>query len=144
MPSVLLGNGLIKDLSTLGGDNSEAIWLNEAGDVVGSADLPGPTGNQPHDAVFWTNGKIHDLGTVTGDLCSRGRNLNSRGQVVGGSSDCHNFLHAFLWENGGPMVDLNAVAKPIRSPNSGIASDARTHNIKGSPVVHTTASMSHN
>jgi probable HAF family extracellular repeat protein len=105
-------NGVIKDLGTLGGDNSEAIWLNEAGDVVGSADLAGPKGNQTHDAVLWRDGEIHDLGTVAGDPCSRGRGLNSRGQVVGGSSDCRNFLHAFVWEEGGPMLDLNTVIAP--------------------------------
>ena len=102
----------IKDLGTLGGDKSEAIWLNEAGDVVGSADLSGPSGNQAHDAVIWRSGKIHDLGTIPGDPCSRGRGLNSRGQVVGGSSDCHNFLHAFVWEEGGPMQDLNTLIQP--------------------------------
>ena len=105
-------DGLIKDLGTLGGDNSEAIWLNEAGEVVGSADLPGPAGNQTHDAVVWIKGEIHDLGVVPGDACSRGRGLNSRGQAVGGSSDCHSFLHAFLWDNGGPIIDLNTVIQP--------------------------------
>ena len=105
-------NGVMKDLGTLGGDNSEAIWLNEAGNVVGSADLAGPTGNQTHDAVLWRHGKIHDLGTVPGDPCSRGRGLKSRGQVVGGSSDCHNFLHAFVCDEGGPMLDLNTLIAP--------------------------------
>jgi probable HAF family extracellular repeat protein len=105
-------DGVMKDLGTLGGDNSQAIWLNDAGDVVGSADLAGPTGNQTHDAVLWRDGKIHDLGTVPGDPCSRGRGLNSRGQVVGGSSDCHNFLHAFVWEEGAPMLDLNTLIAP--------------------------------
>jgi len=87
----------------------EMAWLNDAGVVVGSADLPG---SQIHDAVIWTNEKIHDLGTVAGDLCSRGRGLNARGQVVGGSSDCQNFLHAFVWEEGGPMLDLNTLIPP--------------------------------
>jgi probable HAF family extracellular repeat protein len=104
--------GVIKDLGTLGGDNSEAIWLNEAGDVVGSADLAGPAGNQTHDAVLWRNGMIHDLGTVPSDPCSRGRGLNSRGQVVGTSTDCRNALHAFVWEEGGPMLDLNTLIAP--------------------------------
>jgi probable HAF family extracellular repeat protein len=108
----LWDDGLMTDLGTLGGDNSEAIWLNEDGDVVGSADLAGPAGNQTHDAVLWRNGKIHDLGTVPGDPCSRGRGLNSHGQVVGGSSDCRNFLHAFVWEEGGPMLDLNTLIAP--------------------------------
>jgi probable HAF family extracellular repeat protein len=102
-------DGLMTDLGTLGGDNSEAIWLNDAGDVAGSADLPG---SQIHHAVFWEHGKIHDLGTVPGDPCSRGRGLNARGQVVGGSSDCANFLHAFVWQKGGPMLDLNTLIPP--------------------------------
>ena len=105
-------NGVMTDLGTLGGDNSAPIWLNDVGVVVGSADLPGPSGSQTHDAVVWINGKIHDLGTISGDACSRGRGLNARGQVVGGSSDCFNFLHAFLWENGGPIVDLNTLIPP--------------------------------
>jgi probable HAF family extracellular repeat protein len=64
-------------------------------------------GNGIHDAVIWKDGKIQDLGTVDGDACSRGRGINARGQVVGGSRDCANFLHAFIWEEGGPMLDLN-------------------------------------
>jgi probable HAF family extracellular repeat protein len=32
--------------------------------------------------------------------------------VVGGSSDCRNFLHAFVWEEGGPMLDLNTLIAP--------------------------------
>jgi probable HAF family extracellular repeat protein len=99
-------DGVLRDLGTLGGDNSEAIWLNEAGDVAGSADL---AGSALHHAVLWRHGKIHDLGTVAGDPCSRGRGINARGQVVGGSSDCVNFLRAFLWEEGGPIVDLNTL-----------------------------------
>ena len=105
-------DGTMTDLGTLGGDNSEAIWLNEAGEVVGSADLAGPSGNQTHDAVLWKDGQIHDLGTVPGDPCSRGRGLNARGQAVGGSSDCHNFLHAFVWDEKSGMVDLNTVIPP--------------------------------
>ena len=104
--------GVMTDLGTLGGDNSEAIWINDAGEVAGSADLPGPSGSQAHDAVLWVDNKILDLGTVSGDPCSRGRGINARGKVVGGSSDCHNFLRAFLWEKGGPMQDLNTLIAP--------------------------------
>ena len=102
-------DGVMTDLGTLGGDNSEAIWLNDAGVVVGSADLPG---SQIHHAVYWSNAQIHDLGTVGGDPCSRGRGLNARGQVVGKSTDCFNALHAFVWEEGGPMWDLNTLIAP--------------------------------
>jgi probable HAF family extracellular repeat protein len=102
-------NGRMKDLGTLGGPDSQAIWINDEGEIAGSADLPTPG---IHDAVIWRHGRIHDLGTLHGEPCSRGRAINSRGQVVGGTSDCRNFLHAFVWEEGGPMRDLNKLIRP--------------------------------
>src|SRR4051812_15377688 len=102
-------NGRMHDLGTLGGPVSKAWWINDSGEIAGSADLPTPG---QHDAVIWKHGRIHDLGTVPGDPCSRAYGLNSRGQVVGGSSSCRAFLHAFVWQNGGPMMDLNALIQP--------------------------------
>ena len=57
---------------------------------------------------------ITDLGTVGGDTCSTAQSVNSGGQIVGGSFDCGapEFAHAFLWENGGPVVDLNTLMAP--------------------------------
>ena len=101
--------GKMKDLGTLGGNNSEAIWINDSGVIAGSADLPT---EGIHDAVRWKDGQILDLGTLNGEACSRGRAINERGQIVGGSSDCHNFLHAFVWEEGTGMIDLNSVIPP--------------------------------
>jgi probable HAF family extracellular repeat protein len=102
-------NGRMQDLGTLGGPLSEAWWINDSGVVAGSADLPTPG---LHDAVIWRHGRIFDLGTVPGDPCSRAYGLNSRGQVVGTSTDCHNTLHAFVWQEGGPMMDLNTLIQP--------------------------------
>jgi probable HAF family extracellular repeat protein len=99
-------DGAIADLGTLGGDNSTALWLNEAGEVAGYADLPG---SQTHHPVIWKSGKIDDLGTVENDPCGQALSLNARGQIVGGTSDCRYFLHAFLWEHGGPILDLNTL-----------------------------------
>jgi probable HAF family extracellular repeat protein len=100
----------IQDLGTLGGDNGSSDSINNAGIIVGAADLPG---SQTHDAFLWTKqGGMQDLGTQDGDPCSHALSINSSGQIVGGSSDCSNFLHAFLWENGGPMIDLNKFVPP--------------------------------
>src|SRR5437763_1597238 len=106
-------DGQMRDLGTLGGPNSEAQWINESGLIAGSADFPRPDpAVNLHDAVIWKNGKIKDLGTVDSDACSRAYGLNERGQVVGGSGDCQAFLHAFVWEDGGPMLDLNTLIPP--------------------------------
>src|SRR5208283_1014531 len=37
---------------------------------------------------------------------------NSSGQIVGGSRINSTTVHGFLWENGGPMVDLNSLVPP--------------------------------
>lgn len=96
----------MQDLGTLGGGNGVANSINDAGEVVGKADLPG---SQAHDAFLWTTGAgIKDIGSQDGDPCSNALAINSSSQIVGGSSDCSSFLHAFLWENGGPMIDLNS------------------------------------
>jgi probable HAF family extracellular repeat protein len=57
-----------------------------------------------------------DLGTVDGDPCSRALSINSQGQIVGASTSCTEYQHAFLWENDGPMIDLN----PLVLPGSGM------------------------
>jgi probable HAF family extracellular repeat protein len=102
-------NPPLTDLGTFGGDNGVANWINDSGAIAGSADFPG---NQIHHAFLWKNGVMIDLGTVGTDPCSRASAINSKGQIVGGSSDCTTFLHAYLWENGGPMIDLNTVVAP--------------------------------
>jgi probable HAF family extracellular repeat protein len=99
----------MQDLGTFGGDNGFAEHINDAGEVTGSADFPG---DQIHHAALWRNGTLTDLGTVDRDPCSRAYGINATGQIVGGSSSCIAFLHAFLWENGGPAIDLNSLVAP--------------------------------
>jgi probable HAF family extracellular repeat protein len=104
----LWNHGVLRDLGTLGGDNGTPIWLNDAGDVVGEADLPG---NQTSHAFLWRDGAMRDLGTL-GDS-SHASAINSRGQIVGyfvfsGRTEPP-FRHPFLWEESGPMVDLNTL-----------------------------------
>jgi probable HAF family extracellular repeat protein len=109
----LWDGGALRDLGTLGGDTGVANWINDAGDIAGKADLPGPP-PQNHDAVLWRLGVMIDLGTLPGDSCSNAYRVNASGQVVGTSENrdlCTIPIgeHAFLWENGGPMMDLNSL-----------------------------------
>jgi probable HAF family extracellular repeat protein len=112
----LFSKGQLVDLGTLGGAGGYTNWINDRGDIAGKTDLAGPA-PQNHDAVLWRNGDMIDLGTLPGDSCSNAYYVNSRGQVVGTSENRELCLipaghHAFLWENGGPMIDLNTVIPP--------------------------------
>jgi probable HAF family extracellular repeat protein len=69
-----------------------------------------------------------DLGTVQGDQCSNATSINEERQIVGNSSDCVVARHAFLWENGGPIVDLNS---PIPSNSSLRLTNAENINERG-------------
>jgi len=97
-------------LESLGGDAVEVIALNEVGSVVGKADLPSSP-PQAHHAFRARRAGIIDLLTLDGDSCSVAFGINSGDQVAGGSTDCTNYLHAFLWEHG-QMIDLNAFVPP--------------------------------
>jgi probable HAF family extracellular repeat protein len=113
--------GILRDLGTLGGENGTPVWINDAGDVVGQADLEG---SQVHHAFLWRNGVMKDLGTLDGN--SHATAINSKGQVVGYFSlsgrDAPPFRHPFIWEEGGPMVDLNSLI-PANSGLELVAAD---------------------
>lgn len=105
----------------MGGDNGTAIWINDAGDVVGEADVPG---SQTSHAFLWRSGVMTDLGTL-GDA-SHATAINSKRQVVGyflvsGRTEPP-FRHAFIWEEGGSMVDLNTLI-PANSGLELVAAD---------------------
>jgi probable HAF family extracellular repeat protein len=114
------GHPQLADLGSLGGDNASALWIDDAGDVVGYADVYNPGGcgglTCVHHGFLWKNGGMTDLGSIGTDPCSRALSVNSRGQVVGATAaTCGgNFTHGFLWEDGGPAVDLNTL---VRNPD---------------------------
>ena len=95
--------GPMRDLGTLGGANGAANAINENGEVVGLADTVAST-----HGFLWRQGKMTDLGVLPGHCFSGASSINDKTQVTASSSPCDGSPdHAVLWENGGPMVDLN-------------------------------------
>ena len=103
--------GSLKDIGTLGGSSSEALGVNESGEVVG---LAGTQNDQANHGFVWKAGVMTDLGALEGDDCSQARAINSRGQIVGTSFSCAAGLvseSATLWEKGS-AIDLNTFVPP--------------------------------
>jgi probable HAF family extracellular repeat protein len=107
------------DLGTLGGLSSDALDINEAGQVVGRA----ATASGVERAFLWTAaGGMTDLGTL-GDAGTRSQahGINDAGRVVGLVNDGDD--HAFYWTATGGMVPLPTL--------TGIESAARAINNRG-------------
>ena len=99
------------DLGTFGGNLGTASAVNESGQAVGWATDPTDTAF----AALWRQGTMKNLGTLKGDFASFAFDINESGQVIGTSLPPDgDFAHAraFLWQKGGPMVDLKALVSP--------------------------------
>jgi probable HAF family extracellular repeat protein len=111
----------ITDLGTLGGTTSQARAINDSGQVVGYASLPGDSAS---DAFLWSNGKMTDLGSLDGEG-SAALAINNSGQVVGFTAEPEGAIQAFLYSNG-TMTDLG--------PPGGYYSEAEGINNSGQIV----------
>jgi probable HAF family extracellular repeat protein len=96
------------DIGTLGGPDATANGINDDGSVVGNSDLS----NGVVHAYLYANGRMTDLGSLTGPSGNSGASaINSAGDIVGGSDAGGAGFHAVLWKNGA-IVDLNTLIDP--------------------------------
>ena len=75
----------MRDLGTIGGNTSVAYSVNDLGQVVGQS----ATANGGSHAFMWENGIMTDLGLPFPqyDRGSQARDVNDKGQVIGGGGD---------------------------------------------------------
>jgi probable HAF family extracellular repeat protein len=100
--AVLWRDGRIAALSTPAGTSSDAVDVNDRGEIVG--DLTDENGNR---AFRWRNGRITELPPLPGDTLSFAVAINNRGDVLGSSSGAAG-SRPVLWRPDGTTVDLEA------------------------------------
>ena len=95
-------NGEMRDLGTLGGQDSVGNAINRAGQITGSSD----TASGATHAFIYAGGSMRDLGTLGGNF-SEGNSINASGDIVGDSSVSGTAVnHAFIYRNH-KLTDLN-------------------------------------
>lgn len=121
-------NAELTALPTLaGGNNAQAYWLSNRGQVVGFSEndvkekkgyCATPFQIRRFEAVTWEpDGEIQELRPLNGDTVGFAWGINDRGQAVGVSGLCSNTVlppnpaapHAVLWERDGAAVDLGSL-----------------------------------
>jgi probable HAF family extracellular repeat protein len=86
------------DLGTLGGAESGAYDINEAGQIVGWAE----TAEGEEHATFWHDGTTFDVDTSE----SLALGINQSGQIVGRVQAADAVTHAVMWQ---PVGSTNLV-----------------------------------
>lgn len=123
-------NGKMTALPSLrGGQNGQAYWTNNQGQVVGFTENGTPdstcSSSVPFqvlrfEAVMWgPNGEVHELHPLKGDTVGFAFGINDKGEAVGATGVCSNTslppvhpagAHAVLWEKDGTPTDLGSLA----------------------------------
>jgi len=119
----LWDGGEIIDLHTFVGDDSYARDINNAGQIVGTAEMGwgDAYGRRETEAFIWENGEATLLGKF-GGLMSFAYRINESGQVVGASDLSWAQRRAFVYDAATGMVDLGVLGDGVWSYAYGINS----------------------
>lgn len=109
------GTGSAIDIGNIACPNNPAFYASDtvAIAISASTQVTGWSsrgcGNGP-DAFLYNNGQLTDIGNLGGAGGSQGNAINASGQITGLSYTPGNAsVHAFIYSNGSPMLDLNSL-----------------------------------
>jgi probable HAF family extracellular repeat protein len=127
--------GGIQDLGTLGGSNSLAIDINDAGQVIGSSQIAGDA--VTHYFLWSAQNGMTDLNTLIGVSVTSAVEINAGGQIIGTYITGGGQSHAFLYTPGSGLEDLGTLGGTTSEPTglndngdvvgSSTLSDGSTH-----------------
>jgi probable HAF family extracellular repeat protein len=100
--------GGMVDLGTVGGIDSYATLINNAGRIAGYSAVSDASGFNYHGFVWEKTSGMIDIGTLIG-LGSAALAMNAAGQVAGVSDKTDLTQHAISWTREGGMVDLGTL-----------------------------------
>lgn len=112
--AVLWDGETVLDLGTLGGTNSAARaltygrWPDAGFETTFIVGWSHAAGGSEH-AFVWNRGAMRDLGTLPGDVRSGAQDVNSRGVIVGSSTDRAGVSRAVMWPTRTTILDLNTL-----------------------------------
>jgi probable HAF family extracellular repeat protein len=115
--AALWHSGTVSDLGTLGGLHSDALAINNAGQILGESWV---TDDSMYHFFLWENGTMHDLKTICGgSRHTIAHDINDSGQIAGYCTQPGNldFDFGFLW-SGGNRTDLGDF-EPTNLNNNG-------------------------
>src|SRR5262249_47534310 len=109
MRAFIWRDGIKKDIGTLGGTDSCALFVNERGLAAGNSFtntiVNSTTGLPTIHGFLWTGEKMVDLQSLGGTIATV-IGVNDRGQVAGGSTlSGDQVVDAYLWDKG-KLTDL--------------------------------------
>jgi probable HAF family extracellular repeat protein len=113
----LYASGMLVDIGSLGGSDSYATGINEAGDVVGVSNLGNPNGG--YHAFLYSGGVLKDLNDLIdpslGLTLTYAGDINDKGQIAArgckANGQCADLLLS-LADTGGGDPDPNPVPEP--------------------------------
>lgn len=111
--ATLWSDGIVIDLGTLGGTESQPLSINDNGQIVGDSSI---TVNGAKQAVIWNANSINkpEAIGISGTIAT---DINNSGQVVGITGYPNPPSYATLWSNGS-TTDFGTLGGPWNSASS--------------------------